>query len=48
MSTSRMRENLEAVDVELGPDEMAELNGLDQGESGRGGPDPDSFDWIPG
>lgn len=43
----RMRENLGAVDVHLSDADMAAISGLDRGEDGRTGPDPDVFDWIP-
>jgi 2,5-diketo-D-gluconate reductase A len=47
-STARMRENLEVFDFVLNADTMAELDALDLGETGRGGPHPDTFDEIPG
>jgi 2,5-diketo-D-gluconate reductase A len=43
----RMRENFEIFDFTLTDDEMAEITGLDRGEAGRRGPNPDTFDWIP-
>ncbi|MCB2175044.1 MAG: aldo/keto reductase [Actinomycetales bacterium] len=43
----RMRENLGAVDVRLSDDDLATIAGLDRGEDGRTGPNPDVFDWIP-
>ena len=43
----RMRENFEIFDFSLTDDEMAEITGLDRGEAGRRGPNPDTFDWIP-
>jgi 2,5-diketo-D-gluconate reductase A len=43
----RMRENLESARVELTPEDIATIDALDQGEAGRVGPDPDTFDWIP-
>lgn len=46
-SRERMQQNFAIFDFELGPDDMAALTGLDRGESGRTGPNPDEFDWIP-
>jgi 2,5-diketo-D-gluconate reductase A len=43
----RMRENADLFDVELTDDQMAAIDGLDRGEEGRTGADPDTFDWIP-
>jgi 2,5-diketo-D-gluconate reductase A len=44
----RMRENAGIFDFELSDDEMATIGGLDRGEDGRTGPNPDVFDYIPG
>ena len=38
-----MRENFELFDFTLTPDEVAEISALDQGPSGRRGPDPATF-----
>ncbi|WP_395659245.1 aldo/keto reductase [Nocardioides sp.] len=43
----RMRENLDIFDFSLTPDEVATISGLDRGEAGRRGPNPDTFDYIP-
>ena len=43
----RMRENFAIFDFELDDDAMAAITGLDRGESGRRGPNPSTFDWIP-
>ncbi len=43
----RMRENLDAVGVRLSDADLAAVSGLDRGEDGRTGPNPDVFDWIP-
>ena len=43
----RMRENFDVFGFSLTPDEVAEISALDRGPSGRRGPDPDTFDWIP-
>jgi 2,5-diketo-D-gluconate reductase A len=48
MSPARMKENFELFDFTLSPDEVATISALDQGEAGRIGPNPDTFDWIPG
>jgi 2,5-diketo-D-gluconate reductase A len=43
----RMAENLAIFDFELTTDEVATISGLDRGERGRRGPNPDTMDWIP-
>ncbi|MGL5826215.1 MAG: aldo/keto reductase [Nocardioides sp.] len=43
----RMRENLALFDFELTPEEVTAITGLDRGDTGRIGPDPDTFAWIP-
>ena len=43
----RMRENFALFDFELTAEEVAAIDGLDRGESGRIGPDPDTFDMVP-
>jgi 2,5-diketo-D-gluconate reductase A len=47
MSAERMRENFELFDFELIADQVDAISGLDRGEDGRTGPNPDTFDWIP-
>ncbi len=47
VNEQRMRENFEIFDFSLTPDEVAAISALDRGESGRTGPNPDTFDWIP-
>jgi 2,5-diketo-D-gluconate reductase A len=47
MSADRMRENFAIFDFELADDEMSAITGLDKGEAGRTGPNPDTFDMIP-
>ncbi len=47
MKAERMRENLEIFDFELSAEHVSALEGLDRGESGRIGPNPDRFDYIP-
>ena len=46
VSRERMQENFALFDFELGTEDMATLTGLDRGE--RTGPDPDTFNYIPG
>jgi 2,5-diketo-D-gluconate reductase A len=48
MSETRMRENLDIFDFELDAVDFRAISRLDQGEAGRIGPHPDTFDWIPG
>ncbi|WP_148612117.1 aldo/keto reductase [Nocardioides rubriscoriae] len=47
MSTERMAENFAIFDFELSDEEMAAISGLDRGEAGRTGPNPDTFDYVP-
>ena len=47
MHRERMQENLGAPGFELPGDEIAAIDALDQGEAGRIGPSPDTFDWLP-
>lgn len=44
---SRIEENFGLFDFELSDEDVARLDALDQGPSGRIGPDPDTFDFIP-
>ncbi len=48
MHEERMRENFALFDFSLSPDEVTAIAALDRGEDGRSGPNPDTFDWIPG
>jgi 2,5-diketo-D-gluconate reductase A len=48
VTPSRMKENFELFDFELGPDEVDEISALDRGEDGRTGPNPDTFAYVPG
>jgi 2,5-diketo-D-gluconate reductase A len=47
VTPERIRENLAITDFELSADDVAAIDGLDKGEAGRGGPNPDVFDWVP-
>jgi 2,5-diketo-D-gluconate reductase A len=42
-----MRENFDLFSFELADNEMAAITGLDRGERGRTGPNPDVFDYVP-
>ena len=43
----RMKSNFDIFDFSLSSDEMDAVTALDSGESGRIGPSPDTFDFIP-
>ncbi|MEZ0358051.1 aldo/keto reductase [Mycobacterium sp. SA01] len=47
VTPERIKENLEIFDFELGDDDIDAITALDQGEAGRRGPNPDTFDYIP-
>ncbi len=47
MHRERMEENFNLFDFELSAQEVASIDGLDMGEGGRIGPNPDAFAWIP-
>jgi len=47
VNRERMAENLNIFDFTLSPSEIALIDALDEGEAGRIGPNPDTFDWIP-
>jgi 2,5-diketo-D-gluconate reductase A len=44
----RMQENFELFDWSLSDAQMSAIDELDLGEAGRTGPNPDTFDYIPG
>jgi 2,5-diketo-D-gluconate reductase A len=47
VSPDRMRSNFALFDFELDSGDIEAISALDQGESGRTGPNPDKFDYIP-
>jgi 2,5-diketo-D-gluconate reductase A len=44
---SRIKENFELFNFELDSSDMSKISALDRGESGRTGPNPDTFDYVP-
>lgn len=44
----RIAENFAIFDFELSDDQLAVISALDKGEAGRTGPNPSTFDYIPG
>jgi 2,5-diketo-D-gluconate reductase A len=42
-----MKSNFDIFDFSLDNGEMGAITGLDRGEPGRTGPNPDVFDFIP-
>ena len=47
VTPARIRENFEIFDFSLSPEEVERISGLDRGEEGRRGPNPDVFDYVP-
>jgi 2,5-diketo-D-gluconate reductase A len=47
VTPERIRENIAIFDFELEPADVETIDGLDRGEAGRGGPNPDTFAYIP-
>jgi 2,5-diketo-D-gluconate reductase A len=47
VSPDRMKSNFELFDFELDGSDMFAIAALDNGESGRIGPNPDEFDYVP-
>ena len=47
VSPERMKSNFQLFDFELDSSEMGAICALDKGESGRTGPNPDTFAYIP-
>ncbi|HEY1133579.1 MAG TPA: aldo/keto reductase [Nocardioides sp.] len=48
VTPARVTENADIFDFTLTADEVNRITALDKGEEGRTGPNPDTFDWIPG
>jgi 2,5-diketo-D-gluconate reductase A len=47
VTPERIRENFQIFDFELEPSDIEEIHGLDRGEAGRTGPNPDTFAYVP-
>lgn len=47
MKKERMAENFAIFDFSLTEDEVSRISALDEGESGRTGPNPNTFDYVP-
>ncbi|MDM4140442.1 MULTISPECIES: aldo/keto reductase [Mycobacterium] len=47
VTPDRVKENFELFDFELDDSDMDAISALDKGESGRNGPNPDTFDYVP-
>ena len=47
MKRSRMEENFGIFDFSLTDEDVERISALDQGEDGRTGPNPNTFDYIP-
>ncbi|MCW2556715.1 MAG: oxidoreductase [Mycobacterium sp.] len=47
VTLERIKENFALFDFELDGSDMDAITGLDKGEAGRTGPNPDEFDYIP-
>ena len=47
VTPERVRANFEIFDFSLTDEDLALISALDQGEAGRTGPNPDTFDMIP-
>lgn len=47
VTPQRIKDNFALFDFELGQEDVDAITTLDQGESGRIGPNPDTFDYVP-
>ncbi|BBX71473.1 aldo/keto reductase [Mycolicibacterium psychrotolerans] len=47
VTEQRIKDNFALFDFELGDDELSAISGIDKGEDGRTGPNPDTFDYVP-
>jgi 2,5-diketo-D-gluconate reductase A len=47
VNPDRMRENFALFDFQLEPADVEAIDGLDRGEEGRTGPNPDEFAYVP-
>ncbi len=47
VSPDRMKSNFELFDFDLDASDMDAISALDKGESGRTGPNPDTFSYVP-
>lgn len=48
VTPARVKSNFELFDFELDGSDMDAISALNKGESGRNGPNPDTFDYVPG
>lgn len=48
VTPERVKSNFELFDFELDGSDMDAISALNKGESGRNGPNPDTFDYVPG
>ena len=48
VTPQRVKSNFELFDFELDDSDMNAISALDKGEPGRRGPNPDTFDYVPG
>ena len=48
VTPQRIKDNFALFDFELGADDFDAISALDRGEDGRIGPNPDTFDYVPG
>jgi 2,5-diketo-D-gluconate reductase A len=47
VTPERIKSNFELFDFELDTSDMDAISALDKGDSGRAGPNPDTFDYLP-